>query len=386
MKLKHYLIASEENDYRPWITSSSALVYFTVIIWGLRFILPASLSFAQGYMDATDIMNRINQERSQRFIPTLTTNQKLITAAQGKADDMLHRSYFAHIDPDGNYVWPRIEAAGYKPYTTLGENLAMDFTSPDDLVAAWMNSPTHRANIVNPKFQDQGLALASGLYEPNHNSILVASLFGALAKTSTPTPSTSTSSSGLSGTTSVSQTNSSPSSDTLAIGRDVQISATHLSGKILIDVAADITGKPTLVTAHLNSQSINLIKDDNGKYAGTFTFDSTEILNDSELKIEARDASGAKTTSTTVLKDVDAVPDASSTDNGPVQIPISRNAQIVNLLRIIFGIFSTIFLGFLVADAIIIHRAKINRPGMNLTPQILIFLIISFVNLFVGFK
>src|SRR5882672_8467061 len=118
-KIKHYLIASETNDYRPFITSSSALVFFTVIVWGLRLILPASISFAQNYIDPVDIMNRINSERSSRNITTVATNSKLITAAQGKASDMLARSYFSHIDPDGNYVWPRIEAAGYVPYVTL---------------------------------------------------------------------------------------------------------------------------------------------------------------------------------------------------------------------------------------------------------------------------
>src|SRR5690606_34626201 len=96
-------------------------------------------------------------------------------------------SYFAHQDPDGNYVWPKIVAAGYSPYTALGENLAMDFTSAGDVINAWMNSPTHRANIVNEKFEDQGLASVAGMYEGNRETIAVTSLFGTLQK-STPPP------------------------------------------------------------------------------------------------------------------------------------------------------------------------------------------------------
>src|SRR4051812_31007953 len=111
MKLKHYLIASETNDYRPWITSSSSLVFFTAIIWALRLAVPASLTLAATYLNPADLMSRINTERSQRNIVTLNTNDKLIVAAQNKADDMLARSYFSHVDPDGQYVWPRIEAA-----------------------------------------------------------------------------------------------------------------------------------------------------------------------------------------------------------------------------------------------------------------------------------
>src|SRR3990167_8683513 len=161
MQLKHYLFASEHNDYKPWILTPSALGVFCLVIWGLRFLLP-SLTIAAPGIDAYDLMSRINSERTQRFIPALNTNSKLITAAGGKAQDMLARSYFAHVDPDGNYVWPRIESAGYKPYLTLGENLAMDFTSASEMVAAWMNSPTHRENIVNAKFEDQGLSTVSG--------------------------------------------------------------------------------------------------------------------------------------------------------------------------------------------------------------------------------
>src|SRR4051794_20091398 len=131
-KIKDYLIASETNDYKPWITTSSALVFFTVIVWGLRMFVPTAVGFATTYLDPADIMTRINVERSNRNIDTLLTNSKLIIAAQSKSDDMLKRSYFAHVDPDGNYVWGRIEDAGYGPYTTLGENLAMDFTSADE--------------------------------------------------------------------------------------------------------------------------------------------------------------------------------------------------------------------------------------------------------------
>src|SRR5690606_36401283 len=103
-------------------------------------------------------------ERTGRFIPALTTNSMLNSAAQSKASDMIARSYFSHVDPDGNYVWPKITAAGYGPYLALGENLAMDFSSASATVEAWMNSPTHRANIVNENFQDQGLASVGGIY------------------------------------------------------------------------------------------------------------------------------------------------------------------------------------------------------------------------------
>src|SRR4051812_27989043 len=127
MKLKHYLIASEENNYKPWIMTPTALACFCIITWGLRMFLPTVFLFAAPGMDASDVMRRVNLERTNRFLPALVTNQKLMNAATIKSNDMLARSYFAHINPDGDYIWPTIEAQGYTPYKTLGENLAMDF-------------------------------------------------------------------------------------------------------------------------------------------------------------------------------------------------------------------------------------------------------------------
>src|SRR4051812_42843157 len=96
LKLKHYLVASEQNNYKPWIMTPVALGVFCIVIWGVRLLLPATITLAQATIDAGDVMNRINDQRSQRFIPTLITNSKLSTAANGKGRDMLDRSYFAH--------------------------------------------------------------------------------------------------------------------------------------------------------------------------------------------------------------------------------------------------------------------------------------------------
>jgi hypothetical protein len=363
--------------------SSQALGVFTLIVWGLRILIPASITFATAYLDPTDLMNRINNERSKRFITTLNTNDKLITAAQGKSDDMLHRSYFSHIDPDGNYVWPRIEAAGYKPYITLGENLAMDFTTPDDLIAAWMNSPTHRANILNDKFEDQGLALSTGLYEPNHTSTLVASLFGTLAKT--PTPSNNTSISSSTATTPTNTKTTTGTTSPVTINNDASISVTNVSGQTLVNLDVVVNGNPALVTAKLATQSISLLPKDNSHFIGKFTFDSSEILNGDSITVEARDSAGNKVTSNIAISGINQqVSSANAATQTPSQIPISQEAELVKILRIIFGLLSVVYLGFLVTDAIIIHRAKIQRPGMHITPQIVVFILIAAINLFAG--
>lgn len=185
MTLKYYLIASEKNDYEPWIMKPIALAIFMIIIWTLRIFGPAAITFAEGSIDAQDLMNRVNLERTNRFIPALVTDSRLTSTAVAKSNDMIARSYFAHVNPDGNYIWPTIESSGYTPYLTLGENLAMDFATASAVVQAWMDSQTHRDNIVNTKFEDQGMGSVFGLFEPGHNSILITNTFGALLKSVT---------------------------------------------------------------------------------------------------------------------------------------------------------------------------------------------------------
>lgn len=127
-----------------------------------------------------NILNAINKERQLRNLLTLNTNAMLSVAAQSKSDDMIARKYFSHLDPEGNYIWPKIEAAGYKPYLQLGENLAIEFYDTDSLVSAWMNSPTHRANVLNDGFKDQGMGLSFGDSGLGQYHSAVANTFGAL--------------------------------------------------------------------------------------------------------------------------------------------------------------------------------------------------------------
>jgi hypothetical protein len=182
MKLKHYLIASAENNYQPWILGKTAMVCFVLSVWALRLFLPGYLAYSAPGLDNQDLIGRINAERTQRFLPALTTNSMLMAAASIKSDDMLERNYFAHVNPDGDYIWPAIEAQGYKPYQSLGENLAMDFSTAEAVVNAWMNSPGHRANILSEKFEDQGMSAVYGEFEAGHDTYVITNTFGSLLK------------------------------------------------------------------------------------------------------------------------------------------------------------------------------------------------------------
>jgi len=136
---------------------------FLILVWFVAssVILPKNSLIASD-LTIENILVAINQERSIRNLTTLKTDLRLSIAAQYKSNDMQNRHYFSHTDPEGNYIWNKIVESGYSPYLQLGENLAIEFNNTESLVSAWMNSPTHRANVLHDAFNDQGMGLAFG--------------------------------------------------------------------------------------------------------------------------------------------------------------------------------------------------------------------------------
>ena len=126
---------------------------------------------------ASVLVNLTNQNRAASNISQLTVSPILEKAAQMKADDMAAKSYFAHNTPDGKTPWYWFDKAGYK-YIYAGENLAVNFEDSADVETAWMNSPGHFLNIMNPKFTEIGIATSTGIYK-SRQAVFVVQLFGA---------------------------------------------------------------------------------------------------------------------------------------------------------------------------------------------------------------
>lgn len=121
-----------------------------------------------------------NNARTSSKESALATNPLLTSAAQAKADDMAKRGYFAHMSPDGKMAWYWIDKSGYK-YEYAGENLAVNFDESDKLVSAWMDSPTHKQNILNPHYTDIGIGTATGTYK-GRTATFVVQLFASPAR------------------------------------------------------------------------------------------------------------------------------------------------------------------------------------------------------------
>jgi hypothetical protein len=118
------------------------------------------------------IADLTNGDRAANDLSMLKVNPVLVAAAQAKADDMAAKGYFAHTSPDGTDPWHWFEKVGYK-YAYAGENLAIDFSDSGDVERAWMNSPTHRENILNAKFTEIGVATAVGMYQGRMTTFVV---------------------------------------------------------------------------------------------------------------------------------------------------------------------------------------------------------------------
>jgi len=109
----------------------------------------------------------INEQRADHGEQVLTESGKLADAAQGHSEDMVARNYFEHTSPSGEEFQDRIIASGYVPRGSayeLGENIdvgTLSLSTPAATVTAWMNSPEHRANILNPEFRETGVGVAA---------------------------------------------------------------------------------------------------------------------------------------------------------------------------------------------------------------------------------
>jgi uncharacterized protein YkwD len=109
----------------------------------------------------TKVLQLVNQQRAARKCPALKANAALTKAARGHSLDMAKRNFFAHNTPQGVTPWTRMAKAGYTN-ATMAENIAAGQPTAAEVVRAWMNSPAHRANILDCSLRSVGTGLATG--------------------------------------------------------------------------------------------------------------------------------------------------------------------------------------------------------------------------------
>lgn len=113
------------------------------------------------HMSAAGLLSSTNTQRGNNGAGALSLNSRLSAAAQAKANDMISKDYWSHVSPNGTQPWWFITNAGYQ-YLSAGENLAYGFMTSSDTVNGWMNSASHRANMLNNTFTEVGFGIANG--------------------------------------------------------------------------------------------------------------------------------------------------------------------------------------------------------------------------------
>ena len=185
MKLKHFvhhlLFPRESNNHRPKVLHHDSLFFVIALFIFLGSLLgvintnyPQVLGISTN-ISSQELLDLTNQKRQEHGLAPLVMNNQLAFAADQKATHMFANDYWAHIAPDGTTPWYFIKNAGYE-YLYAGENLARGFTTASAVVEAWMNSPTHRDNMLSKNYNDVGFAIQTGLLTGTETILVVEEL------------------------------------------------------------------------------------------------------------------------------------------------------------------------------------------------------------------
>lgn len=136
----------------------SRSVLIVIIAISFSFLQFQSLSTVQASQSPSQqAVALLNKDRVQNGLEPLAYNQELTSLAEYYALDMMGRNFFAHNDPEGLTPFDRMQKRGIT-YRYAGENLALNDTI-EGAQAAFMNSSTHRANVLNPNFTSVGIGV-----------------------------------------------------------------------------------------------------------------------------------------------------------------------------------------------------------------------------------
>ncbi len=181
-KLRFLFLPEERNNQKAkslHLTSLFVLLFLAVafqsLLTGLSRLKPGVLGFASN-ITIESLFELTNQEREKHGLNRLDFNKDLAEAAREKASFMFTFGCWSHYCNDRTPWW-FFKNAGYN-YSYAGENLARDFADSEGVVTAWMESPSHRDNVLNSNYEEIGFAVVDGILD-GQETTLVVQLFGA---------------------------------------------------------------------------------------------------------------------------------------------------------------------------------------------------------------
>lgn len=171
------VIPHPANAYRPYVFRHPVLGFLNALILcatlGASLLISLTPDVARlSTITASTLVKLTNTERQKAGLPSLSENSALVRSAQLKGEHMLRHDYFDHTSPDGISPWAWFDRAKY-PYLYAGENLAIDFSDAEGVVAAWLQSPGHRRNLLSDRYSEIGMAVVTGEFEGRTATIVV---------------------------------------------------------------------------------------------------------------------------------------------------------------------------------------------------------------------
>ncbi len=179
--VRHFIFPTHKNNFHPHLLRETVLLSILLIsffLLGLSFgrYLFLHKTVLGESVESAVLIDLTNESRNKYGLKPLLRNEKLQLAASLKGGDMIENKYFAHYSPEGVSPWYWIKKANYD-FIYAGENLAINFLTSKDVESAWLNSPTHRDNILNEKYKDIGISTKVGNFN-GRNTVFVIQMFG----------------------------------------------------------------------------------------------------------------------------------------------------------------------------------------------------------------
>lgn len=152
LAVKYQVGLSEIKSANPTIKN------YDLIYPGQQINIPTISSSTTAY--EAEVVRLVNQRRAEHGLKPLSQDWQLSRVARYKSQDMKDLGYFSHTSPTYGSPFQMMKSFGIS-YRTAGENIAKGYASPQAVVNAWMNSPGHRANILNSTYTHIGVGFVS---------------------------------------------------------------------------------------------------------------------------------------------------------------------------------------------------------------------------------
>jgi hypothetical protein len=178
----YHFLPHPHHKKRAKLLSHTAFVGYCalmVLFLGLFKFVPRYFPGVLGYasdITVSELFKLTNERRKSAGLGELRLNSALSKAAEKKAVHMFEKDYWAHVSPDGTEPWEFVLGENYD-YLYAGENLAKNFSTSEEVVEAWLNSTSHRDNLLSSNYDEIGFAVINGVLD-GYETTLVVQMFG----------------------------------------------------------------------------------------------------------------------------------------------------------------------------------------------------------------